>query len=174
MSSGDTWAGRCRALHGEEPYLADLEIPEGMAPGLPPLRTDLHLHPLAEHVRRFPGHYRNQRGALRGDVHRSRPARRDVLVAGGFSLTASKWHAGGASRAWACGHGSTTSAPARAFSSVRMGGGSSSGCPIRSLRSTAQTVRRWLSAANSTGSRTTRAVSRKTRKTSSCWRTTTR
>ena len=65
-------------MYGEEPYLEDLPIPEGMEPGSPSFRAHLHLHAVAEHVRGLPGHRRDQRRPPRPVAHRSGSARGDL------------------------------------------------------------------------------------------------
>ena len=174
-SSAVISGGAMPHMHGDEPYLPDLEIPDGMAPGSPRIGTDLHLHAVAEHVRRVPCRRRHQRRALRRGAHRPWTARRDLVAASGVQPHRVEVAARRASTTRpATAPGSTTSARRRGSSAAPTTGGSSSGCRTRASCSPAPTATPSRSGGTSTASATTPTASRPTRRTSSCSRTTTR
>ena len=168
--------GALPRMHGEAPYLEDLEIPDGMAPGSPRTGPIFTYTPwLSMCGRRSWPRPASARALYARHAHRARPARRNLLAAGGFFVDGVQVAARGASR---CdGPALLGLRPARrprACSSAPTGGGCSSGCPTRRSCSPAPTARRSSSAARSTGCATTRRASRRTRRTSPCSRTTTR
>lgn len=56
--------------------------PRGDGTRIAPVRTDLHLHAVAEHLRRLPGHHGDQRRPLGPVAYRSRSARGDLAAPG--------------------------------------------------------------------------------------------
>ena len=94
---GHLSAGRSATCTARSRSSTDLEIPEGMAPGVTPARSDLHLHPVAEHGCGLPGHHRHQRRLSHEHTGRGQHVETSLLQAA-LALTASKWQRVGAQR----------------------------------------------------------------------------
>ena len=150
------FGGSIPHMNGDEPYLPDLEIPEGMAPGSPRSGPIFTYTPWLEHGHGVPRDDGDQRRAVRARAHRSWAARRDVAAPGRAGDDGGEVAARRAQRRARLPH--VDHRPARdrrASSAAPTIAGSNSGCRTRGSCSRAPTATRWRCGATSTACATT-------------------